>query len=92
MFQENEIIEFVISFGILIFVLVNASHLREIIPRFRFFLLGFLCLFFSEICTNLEAVAWPEFLNFCEHAGYALSTYFLAVWCFLNFFRKGNTA
>lgn len=80
MVQENEIIMLLLGIGVLIFVLRNHSVIQRV-PGSRFLIAGFSVQLAGWFLTVLEGFILESFLNYCEHACYAVGSLLLAFWC-----------
>lgn len=81
MYQLSEVLNLVFdSIGLLILIRL---YWLGLIPNYKFLLLGFLCIWFSNIFTVIEGYYFPDFFNLLEH-----SFYFLSSICFLISLRK----
>lgn len=88
-FQENEIISFLLCIGVFGFVLSNRTRITQL-PSAPLFLAAFYLFFASEILTVVEgfwATGAPlnTFFNTLEHIGYAASSVLIAVWAWRAF-------
>ena len=90
--QANEVINLLLSLGVLIFILANYAKLKHL-PAVRILLAGFCVLLAAEVLTNVEGF-WPKdspknsFFNLLEHICYAGSALLIAFWCRTVFGRK----
>ena len=82
--QPNEIVMLLLGIVTGIFTVRNRSHLRRL-PQTGILLTGFYVLAVSWLLTVLEGFFWNSFFNLLEHAGYALSSVLLALWCWKVF-------
>lgn len=81
---ENEIVMLLIGVCVLIFILGNRRRLKRL-PASNILFAGFYVLLAGWIVTVLEGLFWEEILNYIEHAFYAVSSVFVAVWCWKVF-------
>lgn len=81
---ENEVVMLLIGVGVLIFILGSRPRLKDL-PASNILIMGFYLLLVSWILTVLEGFFWEELLNYLEHAFYAVSSVFVAVWCWKVF-------
>jgi len=77
--QENEVVTFLLSVGVLIFILQNRSRLASL-PSYALIITAFLALLAGQVLTILEGFWFEEILNLAEHICYALSVLLLAGW------------
>jgi hypothetical protein len=80
MIHENEVIMVVLGIGVSIFVLANRPRLKRI-PSSAILIIGFSTLVAGWVLTVLEGFFWEQPLNFLEHMCYAISSIFVAAWC-----------
>lgn len=81
---ENEVVMLLIGVGVLIFIMGSRPRLKDL-PASNILIMGFYLLLVSWILTVLEGFFWEELLNYLEHAFYAVSSVFVAVWCWKVF-------
>ena len=86
MIYENEIIMCVLGLGVLVFVLANYGHLKQI-RSFGVLLVGFCLLLVAWILTVVEGFFWYKYLNFAEHMCYAISAIVTVFWLWDAFGR-----
>ncbi len=91
MIPESKIIEFLLIFGVFIFILINYSRIKEI-PNFNILMIAFLFLLLNNGFSVLEELFWDDLLNFLQHFCLTISSIFLTIWCFKIFTdkRKNN--
>ncbi|TGN05794.1 hypothetical protein EHR08_07610 [Leptospira bandrabouensis] len=81
MYQISEVLNLIFdSVGLLITLRLLTAGL---IPKFHFLILGFLCIWLSNIFTVVEGFWFHDFFNLLEH-----SFYFLASILFLVSLKK----
>lgn len=88
MIQQNELIIFLLGMGGMLFVLVNRPRVERL-PASRVLVASFFILLGGWLMTILEDLFWEDFLNLMEHISYALSSVFIALWCW-RVFQKGE--
>lgn len=81
MFQENEIVHGLVSFGVLIFIIIYWKELSGI-QYFRILAVAFLFLLASAVFTLLEdlSASWYQPFNFLEHSCDLLRTLAVLLW------------
>ena len=84
MFYENEFAMLVISLCVGVFIFLHYTTLRRV-PGFVLLVLSFGSLAAASVFTIIEGFAAEEFWNIAEHLGYALSGFFLFLWCAIMF-------
>lgn len=80
MIQQNELITFLVSVGVMLFILFNRRRIMEI-PAAPILLFSFTALFAGWMLTLAEGIVLPALMNLLEHACYAASSLGAAVWC-----------
>lgn len=86
MIQENEIIMFLLAFGVLIFIFANYHRLKRI-PSNLILITGY-CIFTVGWClTILEGFFWTTIFNYLEHISYTVGAIIMAIW-FWNVFAR----
>ena len=80
MVQGNEILNLLLGFGTLLFILLNLPRLAKI-KSSRLLLGAYFVLFAASILTVLEGLFWSHLLNFLEHLCYLLSQIMVTLWC-----------
>ena len=86
MIQQTELITFLVGVGVAIYVLLNFRKLSRI-PKFSTLLTAYLSLLTAWALTILEGFFLGDLLNILEHAGYAMSSVTMAVWCWFVFIK-----
>ncbi|EKJ88028.1 hypothetical protein CLV96_3635 [Leptospira meyeri] len=77
MYQISEVLNLIFdTIGLLITVRLLWSGL---IPKFYFLILGFVCVWLSNIFTVVEGFIFPDFFNVLEHSFYFISSLFFLV-------------
>ncbi|EMJ88287.1 hypothetical protein [Leptospira meyeri] len=72
MYQISEVLNLIFdTIGLLITVRLLWSGL---IPKFYFLILGFVCVWLSNIFTVVEGFIFPDFFNVLEHSFYFISS------------------
>ncbi|MDF1536807.1 MAG: hypothetical protein P1S46_09985 [bacterium] len=89
MIQQNELVTFLVGFGVALYVLANSRRFRSI-PNFRLLLAAYMGLFSGWALTILEGFAFPSLFNILEHLSYALCSIMIAAWCRVTFQRGGK--
>ena len=87
MIPESKIIDFIIAIGVLIFVLLNYSRIKEL-DNSKILLSAFSFLFANIVLSILEELFWQDFLNIIQHSCITLSSIFLIIWCVIIFTKK----
>jgi hypothetical protein len=87
MFQENEVINLLVTFGIFLFVMLFWSELSEAYHLKVLTIVLFLTLI-SGIFTLLEHLIWPTQLNYLEHFSDVLRSAVLLIWGLLLLPKK----
>jgi len=87
---ENEIVMLLLGVGVLIFILGSRPRLKDL-PASNILITGFYLVLAGWVLTVIEGFFLPEdsfryeFLNYLEHICYAISSVFVAVWCWKVF-------
>ena len=91
MIPESKIIDFLLIIGVLIFILMNYSRIKEI-PYYKILITSFLFLLFNITLAILEEIIWGNVLNLVQHSCITISSILLTIWCFKIFTnrRKNN--
>ncbi|TGM05342.1 hypothetical protein [Leptospira jelokensis] len=77
MYQLSEVLNLIFdSIGLLILIRLFWLGL---IPNYKFLLLGFLCIWFSNIFTVVEGYCFPDLFNLLEHSFYFFSSVFFLI-------------
>ncbi|NIP24043.1 MAG: hypothetical protein GWN67_07555 [Phycisphaerae bacterium] len=87
----NEVVMLMIGVGVLIFIHGNRRRLKSL-PASNILITGYCMMLVSWILTVLEGLFgpfWEEWLNYLDHAFYAIGSIFVAVWCW-KVFRSGR--
>ncbi|MCG6141712.1 hypothetical protein EHR01_06840 [Leptospira mtsangambouensis] len=72
MYQISEVLNLIFdTIGLLITLRLLWSGL---IPKFYFLILGFVCVWLSNIFTVVEGYIFPDFFNVLEHSFYFISS------------------
>jgi len=87
---ENEIVMLSLGVGVLIFILGNRSRLKHLAEP-KILIAAFCVLLAAWIVTVLEGLFLEKILNYIEHACYAVSAIFVAVWCWKVFGKRRET-
>ncbi len=85
--QENEILTLLLGIGVLVFIWVNLSELKQF-KASKFLMSGYLISFLAWILTNFEVLYWPQILNMMEHICYSFGSVLIAAWCWKVFLGK----
>ncbi|MBN2813086.1 MAG: hypothetical protein JXQ80_03355 [Bacteroidales bacterium] len=86
MLRESEVVMLILGVGVLFFIIVNASRLKNIYS-WKLLIAGYCVLLSGWIFTVLEGFFAGHILNYLEHASYLVSSVVLLVWC-CRFARK----
>jgi predicted ABC-type exoprotein transport system permease subunit len=78
MYQENELITFIIVLGILVFLLANRKRIDILMDRYL--LLSFFFYIAASVFTVVESFLLPSLLNILEHVSILLHSVFFTVW------------
>jgi len=89
MFQTNEIINLIISIGVLLFIIIYWSELSGV-AHLKILTVAFLFMLVSSIATVIEAVFMPTLFNFIEHFCDVLRTVVFLIWGCLLGLRPEN--
>ena len=84
---ENEVVMLLLGVGVLVFILGNRQRLKNL-PASKILFAAFYLMLAAWILTVLEGFFYEWLLNFIEHLCYAVSSIFVAVWCWMVFGRK----
>ncbi|MHC4642061.1 MAG: hypothetical protein ACYS32_10485 [Planctomycetota bacterium] len=84
---ENEVVMLLLGVGVLIFILGNRPRLKNL-PSSSILIAAFCLMLAGWILTVLEGFFFEWLLNFFEHMCCAVSSIFVAVWCWMVFGRK----
>ena len=79
MFEESEIINLILGLVSLVIVIIETQ--KRMIPGFRLFFAGFLCVMFARLFTVIEGMFLGDLLNILEHTCYVLSSFLFAAGC-----------
>ena len=79
-FSPHEVIVFLISVGVLAFVLSNLRRLRAT-PGWPLLFAAWLSLMAGWTATIVEGLLWNPFFNALEHLCYISSNVLVLVWC-----------
>ena len=88
--QENELITFLISTGVAVFVFLNRRRMARI-PGSTWLLLSYSALFTGWTLTLVEGFVLPDLVNVLEHACYMVSSMAAAVWSWVVFVKERKT-
>ncbi len=80
----NEIVMLSIGTGVLVFILSNRTRLKHL-EAYRILIAAFCLMLAGWILTVLEGFFYEWLLNFLEHLCYAVSSLFVAIWCWKVF-------
>lgn len=80
----NEIVMLLIGVCVLIFILGSRPRLKRL-PASNILVAGFYMLLGSWILTVLEGFFWESYLNYIDHACYAVGSVLVALWCWKVF-------
>jgi len=83
----NEIVMLLIGVCVLIFIKKNRKSLKRL-PAYGILMVAFYMLFATWFATILEDFFWGAFFNLLEHAGLAVSSVLMGVWCWKAFTDK----
>jgi len=89
MIEHNELIILLLGLGVLVFIRLNISHLRQV-AAFRVLLASYGVVVGGFIFTVLEGIGWEKLFNILEHISYMASILMLLIWCWLVFVRKAK--
>ena len=84
---ENEVVMLLLGASVLVFILGNRQKLKHL-PASNILIAAFYILLAAWILTVLEGFFWETILNFIEHLFYAVSSIFVAAWCWMVFGRR----
>ena len=84
---ENEVVMLLLGVCVLVFILGNRERLKNL-PASNILFAAFYMMLAAWILTVLEGFFYEWLLNFFEHLCYAVSSIFVAVWCWMVFGRK----
>ena len=90
MFEEREVITWLLAVGVMAFALLQRESLRSV-QHWRVLLASFALLFASLTLSVAEDVGWNTALNLLQHLCSALSAILLAIWCCLTFATQRKT-
>ncbi len=91
MFQENELVTFLLGCGTLVFILAMRRTLSRL-PSWGWMLAAYLALLAGWVATVLEGVLLGDVLDGVEHVCYAASAVLLAFWAARVFVRPRGEA
>ncbi|MDF3820892.1 hypothetical protein P3G55_13330 [Leptospira sp. 96542] len=77
MYQLSEVMNLIfdtVGLGVTL-ILLNSG----IVPKFFYLILGFVCIWLSNIFTVLEGFIFPDLFNYLEHGFYLISGVLLLV-------------
>lgn len=77
-FQENELVTFIVVFGILVFVFANRKRINHAADQYL--LISFLFYAIASVLTVVEAFALPVLCNYLEHTCVLLHSIFFTLW------------
>ena len=80
MLRENEVVMLILGVGVLFFIIVNASRLKNIYS-WKLLIAGYCVLLAGWIFTVLEEFFAGNILNYLEHTSYLASSVMLLIWC-----------
>jgi hypothetical protein len=84
MLMENEVVMLVMGIGVLIFILLSLPQIKKI-NFWKIIFVSYVILLLGLLFTNLEEYILPDFLNYCEHLSYLISSVLLVIWCWKTF-------
>jgi len=84
---ENEVVMLLLGASVLVFILANRQKLKQL-PASNILLVAFYTMLVAWILTVLEGFFYEWLLNFIEHLCHAISSLFVAAWCWMVFGRK----
>lgn len=84
MIQDDEIISLMLTVGVLTFIFINRSRLKQLLSS-GIFIFGFYFFLFGRVLTILEGIFLGELLNLIEHVCYVISSVLLLIWCWKVF-------
>lgn len=82
MFQENELITFIIVLGIGVFLLANRRRMEPTASD-RVLLLSFIFYAMVSVTTLVEGFIFPVWMNIVEHVFILLHTLSFTIWIWL---------
>jgi hypothetical protein len=89
MIQQNELITFLVGFGVAIYILANYRRLSSIRDS-KILVASYFTLLTGWFLTILEGFMMPVLINGLEHLSYAVSSILMATWCMTAFRDKGD--
>lgn len=87
---ENEVVMLSLGLGVLIFILGNRSRLKHLAAS-KILIVAFCMMLAGWVLTVLEGLFYEWLLNFFEHFCYAVSSIFVAGWCWKVFGKRRET-
>jgi hypothetical protein len=82
MVQQNELITFLVGFGVALFLWLNRRRIVQI-PGSTWLLLSYATLFAGWTFTLVEGFVLPDLMNALEHMCYLASSVAAAGWCWV---------
>ena len=82
MVQQNELITFLVGFGVALFIWLNRRRIVQI-PGSTWLLLSYSALFAGWTITLVEGFVLPDLMNALEHMCYMASSVAAAGWCWV---------
>ena len=77
--HENEVLMLIIGIGVLIFIVFNIGHIKNI-KSWKLLLSGYFILLSAWFFTVLEGYILEKFLNIIEHLCYVFSSLIFVIW------------
>lgn len=84
---ENEVVMLSLGVGVLIFILGSRARLKHLAES-KILITAFCVLLAGWVLTVLEGFFYEWLLNFFEHLCYAVSSVFVAAWCWKVFGKR----
>jgi hypothetical protein len=90
MIQQNEMITFLVGFGVALFIWLNRRRIVQI-PGSTWLFLSYSALFAGWTITLVEGFVLPDLMNALEHICYMASSVAAAGWCWVVLVQRRGT-
>ncbi|MCJ7499416.1 hypothetical protein MUP29_04105 [bacterium] len=87
MIQQNELITFLVGFGVALFVWLNRRRIAQI-PGSTWLLFSYSALLAGWTITIIEGFVLPDLMNALEHLCYMASSVAAAGWCWIALVKE----
>jgi len=87
MFQENEVVMFILGIAVFVFMVLNRNHFIRI-HSWKTLKWGYFILLAGWFFTILEGLILEFYLDVLEHLCYLISALMVVIWCWKSAFKS----